>query len=121
MTPKSAKAKGRRLAARFGEMVRRALGLDEADVRVTPAGVNGSDLTLSRVAKDAFPFDVEAKNVERLNMWDALAQVEARSLLSDDLPLVVFSRNHSEVYVAMRAATFLGLMQTRQKWMNNGS
>jgi hypothetical protein len=111
MTPKSAKAKGRRLAMEFADAVRDRLELPLEDVRVTPAGVNGSDLTLSARATEVFPFDVESKNVERLNIWDALDQVTKRS---DKLsPLVVFSRNRSDMFVALRADDFLDLVEVR--------
>lgn len=115
MLTKSAKAKGRRLAARFGEMVRKALSLAEEDVRPTPAGVTGSDLTMSLAALRVFPYDVESKNVEKLNIWDALAQVEKRA--KTKTPLVVFSRNHAETYVALRAEDFLDLAVARQRWL----
>lgn len=115
MTTKSAKAKGRRLAARFGEMLRTKLGLAEEDVRVTPAGVTGSDLTMSLGALNVFPFDVESKNVEKLNIWDALSQVEKRA--KGKAPLVVFSRNHADTYVALRAEDFLDLAEGRRRWL----
>lgn len=115
MTTKSAKAKGRRLAARFGEMVRKCLGLSAEDVRPTPSGVTGSDLTMSLAALRVFPYDVESKNVERLNIWDAIAQVEKRAGNKD--PLVVFSRNNAGTYVVLRADHFLDLVAARQRWL----
>jgi hypothetical protein len=111
MTPKSAKAKGRRLAAEFAGMVQDKLKLPAEDVRVTPAGVTGSDLTMSLRALEVFPYDVESKNVEKLNIWDALDQVTKRAgRLS---PLVVFSRNRADTYVALRADDFLDLVEVR--------
>lgn len=43
---------------------------------------------------------VEAKHVERLNIWDALAQAERDA--GDQIPIVIFKRNRSTMYVAFR-------------------
>lgn len=116
MTPKSAKAKGRRLAAEVALQVREAFDLPEEDVRVTPAGVTGSDLTLSTDALRVWPFDVESKNTERLDIWDALRQVEKRAG-NGQRPLVVFSRNHAGIYAALKFEDLLWLVsEASQSW-----
>lgn len=43
---------------------------------------------------------VEAKHVERLNIWDALAQAERDA--GDQIPIVIFKRNRSKMFMAMR-------------------
>jgi len=44
-------------------------GLDDADIKPTPMGVNGIDLQLSSAARAQFPFGVECKNKEDLSIW----------------------------------------------------
>lgn len=118
MTPKSAKAKGRRLAQGVADAVSHRLNLSPVDVQPTSAGVNGNDLRLSQRARVYFPFDVEAKNQERLNIWEALDQVEKRN--DPDLdPLVVFTRNRADTYVAMRFDLFMDLVAVRKKWLDS--
>lgn len=49
---------------------------------------------------------IEAKNVEALNIWKALEQSE-RDAGENELPVVVFKRNRSKVYVAMEFERWL--------------
>lgn len=105
MKTKSGKAKGRRLMNRVREMLIKAFPLQQADVVTTPSGVPGPDLHLSPVALHFFPFSVEGKNQERLNIWESLRQAEGQN--RDHTPLLVFSRNRSEIYCAMKFSDFL--------------
>lgn len=70
-------------------------------------GESGCDVKLSSAAKAKFPFAVECKNQENLNIWAALRQAEDHASKSDTIPLVVFTRNHSQVYVALPLDDFL--------------
>lgn len=101
MKTSSAKNKGRRLCAAFAEVVRAITGLEQDDVRVTPSGVTGPDLQLSPLAKRMFPFEVEAKNQESLNIWSAIKQAEEHAKKGSGVPMVVFARNRQEPYVAI--------------------
>lgn len=51
---------------------------------------------------------IEAKNVEALNIWNALAQSE-RDAGKDEMPIVIFKRNRSKVYVAMSFEDYMTL------------
>ena len=54
---------------------------------------------------------VEAKNVERLNIWEALSQSKRDSEAdgNGDIPAVFFKRNRSGWYVAMPLSDFVRL------------
>jgi hypothetical protein len=65
----------------------------------------GVDLHLSPRAQRDFPFAIEAKNVEKLNIWDALAQAAEQA--GDKTPIVFFKRANSKLYVALDADAFL--------------
>lgn len=54
---------------------------------------------------------VEAKNVERLNIWSALAQSKRDSETdgNGDIPAVFFKRNHTGWYVAVPLPDFVRL------------
>lgn len=51
---------------------------------------------------------IEAKAVEHLNLWNALAQSE-RDAGADEIPVVVFKRNRSKDYIALSFENFLKL------------
>lgn len=113
MRPQSAKAKGRRAQQEVRDAILAAFPtLEPDDVRSTSMGASGADLLFSPAARKLFPFYVECKNVEALNIWKALAQAEAGSQRGAGLhELVVFRRNHSPLYAALSFDQFLKLLQ----------
>lgn len=106
MKPQSAKAKGQRLMKEVKTILVQRFGLHDDDIRVTPSGVPGEDLSLSPLARSFLPFSVEGKNVEKLNIWDALEQSKGRQYPG----LVIFSRNRADTYVALKLEDFLPLL-----------
>lgn len=109
MKTASAKAKARRLQNQIAELIRQHFNLDEADVKPAVMGESGADIKLSSVGRAAFPFAVECKNQERLNIWKALEQAEANT--EDGLgPVLIFKRNRSRVYIALEFEKFLDLL-----------
>lgn len=109
MKPQSAKAKGRRLQQEVRERILTAFPeLDNDDVRSTSMGAGGEDLLLSPAARKLFPFSVECKNSERLNIWGALTQAEA-NCPAHVIPLVVFTRNRTARYAALPLNELLAL------------
>ena len=77
MKTSSAKAKGRRLQCWVRDQILETFGsLTEDDVRSTSMGAGGMDIQLSPAAQELFPFAVEAKNQERLNLWNSFEQCE---------------------------------------------
>lgn len=109
MKTSSAKAKGRRCAKELKEkLLFNFPDLEPDDIRVTPSGVTGPDLQLSPKAKKKFPFAIECKNVEKLNIWKALEQSESHT--NHDTPLLVFTRNRSNMYVSLSLEEFLSLL-----------
>jgi hypothetical protein len=111
MRPQSAKAKGRRLQQWVRDtLLKFAASLQPDDIRSTSMGAQGEDLLFSPAARVLYPFSIECKNVEKLNIHEAMAQSEAHIEPDSDLiPIVVFKRNHSKVYVALEFERFLKL------------
>lgn len=56
---------------------------------------------------------IEAKAVEKLNLWNALAQSE-RDAGDNEIPIVVFKRNRSKDYVALQFEDFLKIFKKGQ-------
>lgn len=114
MRPQSAKAKGRRLQQEIRDAILAAFpDLEPGDVRSTSMGASGEDILLSPAAFKRFPFSVEAKNRETLNIWDALKQTMERS--PQENGLLVFRRNHSPTYAALRFDHLLELLKRAAK------
>ncbi len=117
MKPRSAKAKGRR----FQQEVRDGF-LDSAptlecdDIRSNPMGAGGEDLLFSPAARNVYPYSVECKNVEKLNIWKAIDQAKSNS--GDHAPLVAFKKNGEEAYVAIKMEDFLELCRYRTDLSN---
>jgi len=109
MKPRSAKNKGVRLQNIIAIMLQNAHPeLREGDIKTAIMGESGVDIVLSPTAKDSILFDIEAKNTERLNLWDSIAQAEANAV-KGRIPLVVFKRNRSEIYAILKFGHLLEL------------
>ena len=113
MLTKSGKAKGRRFQNYIRDMMlMRAPSLTKDDVRSTPMGVNGPDIQLSTEGKLVYPWDVEVKNQERINIWKAWQQVESRvkdEMDGGEAPILFIKRNNTRPLVVMLADDFFGL------------
>lgn len=108
MKTSSAKNKGRRLQQYIvSKILKYFPSLTKRDVKSVPMGVSGADVQLSEEASKEFPYSVESKNTEKLELWKSLEQ--STSLNRDLTPLLVFKRNNSEVYCAMKFEDFLVL------------
>ena len=57
---------------------------------------------------------IEAKDTERLNIWNALDQSK-RDSGEDEIPVVMFKRNRSQVYVAMPFEEFMELFKAWER------
>jgi hypothetical protein len=71
-------------------------------------GDSGEDILLSPAARRLFPFSVECKNQEKLNIWGALEQAEENS--GNHTPLVIFKRNRSKTYTVLEFDKLLELL-----------
>lgn len=119
MKTKSAKQKGKRLQEYVVELILELFPeLTEDDVKSTFSSVPGPDVLLSSKAKEKFPFDVECKNHERINLYKFWEQLRARNN-GKELPLLVVKSNHKEPLFVMDERTFKYLLTKEVR--NNGS
>lgn len=116
MKTASAKAKGRRLQQHVAKRIQETFNLPESDVRSLPMGSQGADVWLSQRAEHVFPFSVECKNVEKLNVAQAFEQAESHNRKARDeyapvtYPLLVHSKNRSPVLATLKLDDLLDLM-----------
>ena len=109
MKPRSAKNKGKRLQNKVRDLILEKFNtLEEDDVRSITMGDSGEDILLSPAARRLFPFSVECKNQEKLNIWGALEQAEENS--GNHTPLVIFKRNRSKTYAVLEFEELLKLL-----------
>ena len=105
MKPQSAKAKGRRLQQQFRELLIEELGIHPEDIESRSMGAGGVDLIMARAAREKFPYSIECKNVEKLNVWEAYKQAEENS--KDYEPVVVMKKNNHKTLVVIDAEHFV--------------
>ena len=109
MKPRSAKNKGKRLQNKIRDLILEKFdSLEPDDVRSITMGDSGEDILLSPAARKQFPFSVECKNQEKLNIWGALEQAEDNS--GNHTPLVIFKRNRSKTYAVLEFDKLLELL-----------
>jgi len=59
---------------------------------------------------------IEAKHVEKLNIYDAVNQAKRDSANSDDIPIVFHKKNNHEILVTMQFESFMKLYK---EWYEN--
>ena len=117
MKTRSAKNKGKRLQNDVRDLILETFQqLEPDDVRSTTMGDSGEDILLSPAARKLFPFAVECKNQERLNIWESLEQAESNA--GQHIPLVVFKRNRSKTYISMEINDLMRLLSEKQQSSN---
>lgn len=81
--------------------------LEDDDIVIQTTSVGGSDLQLSPRARALFPFGIESKNTQTLNVWKALKQAEINAKKKGLNPVLFFRRNNSELYIALSATNLM--------------
>ena len=107
MKTQSAKAKGRRLQQWVRDKLVEELEVHPEDIESRSMGAGGEDLIMARAARQKFPYSIECKNVEKLNVWDAYSQAESNS--GDYEPIVVMKKNGKKPLIVVDAEYFVRL------------
>ena len=115
MKTASGKAKGRRLQQWVAQQISKLTGLKsgkDSDIVSREMGQSGTDVRLSEKAKILFPFSVECKNVEKLNVWKTIKQARDNQIENTDW-LVIAKRNHERPIAIMDAERFFEILKGR--------
>ena len=107
MKTSSAKAKGRRLQQWVRSLLIETLHVHEEDIESRSMGSGGEDLIMARDARTKFPYSIECKNQEKINVWESYNQ--AKENCKGYEPRVVMKRNKSDPLVVIDAKTFINL------------
>ena len=105
MKPSSAKAKGRALQDWMRKRLMEELDIHEDDIKTAVMGESGEDIKMARAAREKFPFSLECKNVEKLNVWQAYDQACENSGKYE--PIVVMKKNRKKPLVVIDADWFV--------------
>lgn len=88
-------------------------GLKVGDIVSRSMGAAGEDLMMSPKAMMVFPFIIECKNCESLNVRKVFDEHYAKYTKREGLKLLVHSKNHSETLVTLRWKDFLEVFDIR--------
>ena len=114
MRPQSAKQKGRKHQQAIRDDILQAFPhLTPDDVRSVSMGASGEDILMSTQALQDVPLSIEAKCVERLNIYAAIEQCIAncRPQLT---PCIVFRKNRMKPFAAVPWSFLLTLVAQHQ-------
>ena len=107
MKTQSAKSKGRRLQQWIRDLLIEKLKIHPDDIESRSMGAGGEDLIMARAARESFPYSVECKNQEKINIWESYKQAEDNS--KDYEPIVVLKRNNQKPLILVDAEYFVNL------------
>ena len=107
MRTQSKKAKGRRLQQWVRDLLIEKLEVHPEDIESRSMGAGGEDLILSRSAREKFPYSIECKNQESLNIWKSYEQAQQNS--GNYEPIVILKRNNVKPLVLVDADYFVEL------------
>ena len=107
MKTQSAKAKGRRFQQWVRDKLIESLGIHPEDIESRSMGAGGEDLIMARAAREKFPYSIECKNQEKLNLWESYKQATENS--KDYEPIVVIKKNNHKKLVIVDAEYFVKL------------
>ena len=105
MKPQSAKAKGRNFKKWVRDMLIEHCDVHPEDIESRSMGAGGEDLIMARDARSKFPFSIECKNVEKLNVYEAYSQAEANSGKHE--PILFMKKNRKKALVVLDAEWFI--------------
>ena len=105
MRPQSAKAKGRLFQQWVRDQLIEQRNIHPEDIESRSMGASGEDLIMARDARQKFPFSIECKNQEKLNVYDAYDQACANS--GDHEPILFMKKNRKKPLVVVDAEFFI--------------
>jgi len=107
MRTSSAKAKGRRFQQWVRDQLIESLDIHPEDIESRSMGAGGEDLIMARAAREKFPYSIECKNQESVNVWKSYEQATENS--GDYEPVLFIKRNRTKALVVVDADYFINL------------
>ena len=107
MKTSSAKAKGRRFQQWVRDQLIESLEIHPEDIESRSMGAGGEDLIMARAAREKFPYSIECKNQEAVNVWKSYEQ--ARENCGGYEPVLFIKRNNTKALAVVDADFFIKL------------
>lgn len=109
MKPQSCKQKGRKFQQEIAQSIKDTFpALRDNDVKSTSMGCGGEDIIMSPLTESMFPYSLECKNVEKLNVYAALEQA-ASNAPRNKQPVLAMRRNRTKPYAVIPWDHFMEL------------
>lgn len=102
-----AKAKGRRLQQWIRDLLIVVFDTHPDDVRSQSMGCGGEDVPMADSVRQKFPYSIEAKNQERVNIWSSYDQ--AKQNCGEHEALLIIKKNHRKPLAVVDAEYFIKL------------
>ena len=112
MKTSSAKAKGRNLQKWVVSQLVEHLGANPEDIESRPMGSSGEDVIMGVQTRKLFPYSIECKNQEKVNVWSAYEQAESNCKGYE--PVVVIKKNRKKPLVVIDAEYFVKLHEEKE-------
>lgn len=110
-TPQSRKSKGRTFQQYVvAEILKHYVDLTGYDVWSISMGASGLDIKLSQSAREMFPFGIECKRKESINVHSDFKQARTNADKENLIPLLVSKRNREPALVTMEFETFMNIV-----------
>jgi len=103
MKPASCKAKGRALQNLVSDIIRNLFNLSKHDVKPAVMGESGMDIKLSEKARHIFPFAIECKNTEKINVYEFWHQATGNAIKESLLPMLILKKNREQPLMVIDA------------------
>jgi hypothetical protein len=113
MKAASAKQKGRKFQQWVRDILINTLGIDAEDIESRSMGAGGEDIMMAKTARVQFPFSIECKNQQTLNVWKSYKQAEANC--GEYEPILFMKRNNQKPLVVVDAEFFVNLFKKGSK------
>lgn len=113
---KAGKAKGKSLQNLVVDLIRDYFPcLKDDDIRSALSSECGIDIKLSQYARRLFPYAVECKFRDRIDIWQGLAQAEINANKENLRPVLIFKRPRSRVYAVLEIEDFMMLVENQRQ------
>jgi hypothetical protein len=114
----SAKQKGRKLQQDVCRDIGKTIGIPfengvDGPIMSRPMGSHGADVILTGEARQKFPYSVECKSSEQLNLMEAMEQAKENQTEGTDWLLVHDRKKFPEPVAILAWSAFLGLFTRR--------
>lgn len=110
----SKKHKARTLQKIAAKDIREVFNLPDEDAISRPMGSGGSDVIMSRAAIEKFPFSVECRNQEKINVWSSFEDCERNAKKDKRTALLMIKRNFSDPMIVMKWKDLLTVLKNNK-------